>query len=94
MRSKAPRLMYLAELYDPEYPKANFWIWGSSDMPNDLSQIIDNFENEILDQVPTIHGSNEARMFPFVENQFYELHEAGIKTIVRLKKYYSMGSKE
>ncbi len=62
------------------------WEWGSSEMPIDLPQIIDNLENEILDQYYELSsGLEKDRVFPKVEDQFYSLHKSGIIAIERVK---------
>lgn len=87
LRAEEPRLFYLAKLYDPLANHSPLWDWGNPQMPNDLPQIINNFENEVMDQVfEMLYGEN-GRAFPKVEDQFYALHEAGIQAIERVKNY-------
>ena len=56
-------------------------------MPNDLPQIIDNFENEVMDQVNEMLYGDIGRAFPKIEDQFHSLHEAGILAIEKIKSY-------
>lgn len=89
-RSDASRLEYIAQIYDPDWSTMPLWTWGSTEMPVYLPQIILAYEDEVLDQIyELIYGSEEGRIFPKIEDQFYGLHEAGIKAILRVRSTMS-----
>ncbi len=87
LREKAPRLMYLCKYHDPLYGKTEYWTWGDPEMPADLLQLLNSFEDEVLDQVYEKTGTE--REHPIIVDQFYDLHEAVIGAINRLKRHYS-----
>jgi len=85
LRAAEPRLLYLAKIDDPLANESPRWEWGNSKTPYDLPQIIDNFENEVMDQVDEMLFGKTERTFPKVEEQFHSLHEAGIQATERMK---------
>jgi len=87
LRTAEPRLLYLAKIYDPLANQSPLWVWGDPKMPNDLPQIIDNFENEVLDQVYEMLYGESGRAFPKIDDQFHDLHESGIQAIERIKTH-------
>jgi hypothetical protein len=86
-RADGPKLMYLARLYDSQSASSTQWIWGSPNMPTDLPQIINAYEDEVIDQVTEAVSGEQERAFPKVEEQFHNLHEAGVQAIEKLKGY-------
>lgn len=87
LRAAEPRLFYLAKIYDPLASQSKDWKWGDPNTPNDLPQIIDNFENEVLDQVNEMLYGETGRTLPKIDDQFHALHESGIQAMERIKAY-------
>ncbi len=87
LRAETPRLLYLAKIYDPLAINAPLWEWGNTNPPKDLPQLIDNFENEVLDQIYEMLYGESGRAYPNVHDQFHMLHEAGIRAIERIKSH-------
>jgi hypothetical protein len=87
LRAAEPRLFYLARIYDPLANQLLLWRWGDSKLPHDLPQIIDNFENEVIDQVYEMLYGETGRAFPKIEDQFHDLHKSGIQAIERIKNH-------
>jgi len=86
IRSKAPRLLYLAKIHDPQTESAPKWQWGTEPFPSDLYQIINAFEDEVVDQFFQAMQGEKERGRPFVAGQFEAIHEAAIRALDRVKK--------
>jgi len=84
-RAKGPRFLELSKIYDFEAVSSTKWEWDSINLPTDLPQIIDAFEWEVIDQVSEILFGENGRAFPKIVDQFYGLHESGIRAIERIK---------
>jgi len=85
IRAEAPRLYYLAKTWSALPEGATRWQWGSKPLPSDLPQLMNAYEDEILDQVfEGLLGASQ-RDHPFIENQSYEIHEALVKAIQSTK---------
>ncbi|MBI5943058.1 MAG: hypothetical protein HY864_01705 [Chloroflexi bacterium] len=86
LRTITPRLIYLARQVDPEFKSDSTWVWGTEALPKDIPLIMDAFEDEVADQINEALRGQSGRTRPFIENQFYALHEAGHNAISRIKK--------
>ncbi len=94
LRARAPRYYYLARLWDPLAETASEWQWGTFSAPIDLAQIISAYENEVLDQFAEAFLGPEARIHPYIDDQFYGLHEAAVRAIERLKQHVALRAEE